>query len=167
MTNILKRIDEAVIMTEKGDHLKALTAFLDIYGTDEAPPLNNPKAANGLSYFGLSLALVQRKYKTAIDLCKRALDLEFYNGDHYANLTRVYMAAGNRKKALETAEQGLKVVPEHDALTRVRRELGVRTRPAVPFLDRAHPINVSIGQARHAKKAAPAVAEKRRKPHPR
>jgi len=167
MTNILKRIDEAVIMAENGDHLKALTAFLDIYGTDEAPPLNNPKAANGLSYFGLSLALVQRKYKTAIDLCKRALDLEFYNGDHYANLTRVYMAAGNRKKAIETAEQGLKVVPEHDALIRVRRELGVRSRPAVPFLNRAHPLNVSIGQARHAKKVTPAAAEKRRKPHPR
>jgi tetratricopeptide (TPR) repeat protein len=160
-TNILRRIDEAVLLTEAGDHLHALTAFLDIYGTDEAPPLNNAKAASGLSFFGLSLALVQKKYKTAVDLCKRALDLEFYNGDHYANLTRIYMAAGNRKKALETAEAGLRVVPEHDALRKVRRELGVRTRPAVPFLDRNHPINVSIGQARHAKKVAAAV-EKRR-----
>jgi tetratricopeptide (TPR) repeat protein len=167
-SNILRRIDEAILMTEAGDHLKALTAFLEIYGTDEAPPLNSAKAASGLSFFGLSLALVQRKYKAAIDLCKRALDLEFYNGDHYANLTRVYMAAGNRKKAIETAEAGLKIVPDYDELVKVRRELGVRARPTVPFLDRAHPINVSIGQVRHAKKAAPPpTAERRRKPHPR
>lgn len=168
-TNILRKIDEAILLTESGDHLKAVTAFLEIYGTDEAPPLNSAKAASGLSFFGLSLALVQKKYKAAVDLCKRALDLEFYNGDHYANLTRIYIIAGNRKKAIETAEAGLKVVPEHEALVEVRRELGVRARPAVPFLDRAHPINVSLGQARHAvkKSTAPPNAEKRRKRHPR
>jgi tetratricopeptide (TPR) repeat protein len=161
MNNILKRIDEAVIMTEEGEHLRALTAFLEIYGTDEAPPLSNPKAANGLSYFGLSLALIQRKYKTAVELCKRALDLEFYNGDHYANLTRIYMAAGNRKKAIETAQAGLKILPEHEGLLKVRRELGVRARPTVPFLDRAHPINVSLGQARHSKKVESTPRKKR------
>jgi tetratricopeptide (TPR) repeat protein len=166
-TNILRRIDEAILKTESGDHLHALTEFLEIYGTDEAPPLNSAKAASGLSFFGLSLALVQRKYKAAIDLCRRALDLEFYNGDHYANLTRIYIAAGNRKKAVETADAGLKVVPDHDSLVKVRRELGVRSRPPVPFLDRAHPINVSLGQVKHAKKAPPPVAEKRRKPQPR
>ena len=167
--NVLRRIDQAILLTEAGNHLQAVTEFLDIYGTDEAPPLNTAKAASGLSFFGLSLALVQRKYKTGIDLCKRALDLEFYNGDHYANLTRIYMASGNRKKAIETVESGLKIVPEHEGLIKVRRELGVRARPAVPFLDRAHPINVSLGQARHAKKAETATPQKRttRKPHAR
>ncbi|HYS55376.1 MAG TPA: hypothetical protein VER58_16585 [Thermoanaerobaculia bacterium] len=167
--NILRRIDQAILLTEAGEHLKAVTEFLDIYGTDEAPPLNTAKAASGLSFFGLSLALVQKKYKTGIDLCKRALDLEFYNGDHYANLTRIYIASGNRKKAIETADSGLKIVPEHDGLIKVRRELGVRARPTVPFLGRGHPINVSLGQARHAKKnPEPAAAPKRtRKPHAR
>jgi tetratricopeptide (TPR) repeat protein len=154
VTNILRRIDEAVLQTEKGEYLQALTQFLEIYGTDDSPPLNNPKAASGLSYFGLCLALVQRKYKEGAELCRRALDLEFYNGDHYANLARVYMAGGNRKKAIETADSGLKVVGEHDRLMQVRRELGVRARPTVPFLDRGHPINVSLGQVRHAKKVA-------------
>ncbi len=164
MTNLLRRIDEATLVAEKGEYLQALTMFLEIYGTHDSPPLNSPKAASGLSYFGLSLALVEKKYKEAVELCRRALDLEFYNGDHYANLARVYAAAGNRKKALETAEAGLKVVPEHDRLIQVRRELGVRSRPAVPFLDRAHPINVNIGQARHAKKftEAPKTVKKKK-----
>ena len=153
-SSILKKIDEACVLTREGEYLAALTIFLEVYGTDEQPPLTNPKAANGLSFFGLCIALVQKKYKPAVDLCKRAIDLEFYNGDHYANLTRVYAAAGNRKKALESAEAGLKILPDHEELLKARSELGVRSRPPVPFLDRSHPINVTLGQSRHAKKVA-------------
>jgi tetratricopeptide (TPR) repeat protein len=160
LTSVLKKIDEACVLTREGEYLRAYTMFIEIYGTDEQPPLTTPKAANGLSFFGLCLALVQRKYKEAIELCKRAIDLEFYNGDHYANLSRVYTAAGKRKLAIETAEAGLKIVPEHEELLAVRKELGVRSRPTVPFLDRSHPINVTLGQSRHAKK----VAEEEKKP---
>lgn len=142
----------AIEATKEEDFLRALTLFVDVYGGDDAPKQLNSKSAKGLSYFGLCIALVQKKYKTAIDLCKRALELEFYNGDHYVNLMKVYVAAGNRKKALETVEAGLKLHPEDEALLDARRSLGVRARPAVPFLDRTNPINVSLGRARHAKK---------------
>jgi tetratricopeptide (TPR) repeat protein len=129
--------------------------FLDVYGGEEPPsPMLSAKTATGLSYFGLCLALVQKKFKPAIDLCKRAIELQFYNVDHYANLARVYTAAGHRKKAIEIVEQGLKPHPEDEVLLEVRRQLGVRAKPPVPFLDRAHPINVTLGQARHAKKAS-------------
>ena len=148
------KLERAIDLAKDEEFLSALTLFLDVFGTEDMPPLQVAKAVGGLSYFGLCLALVSRKYKTAIDLCKRAIDLEFYHGEHYANLTRVYVAAGNRKKALETAEAGLKVAPEDDDLLNARKELGIRARPAVPFLDRSNPINVSLGQARHAKKLA-------------
>jgi tetratricopeptide (TPR) repeat protein len=152
-------IDEAITAARMEDYLRALTLFLDIYGTDDAPPIRTPKDAAGLSFFGLSLAMMQRKFKPAIDLCRRAIDLEFYNGDHYANLSRVYLAAGKRKAAVDTAESGLKLQPDNAQLLSARRALGVRARPAVPFLNRDHPINVSIGQQRHAKK----VAERQKK----
>lgn len=158
MSTLTQRINEAIAITREEDYLRALTLFIEIYGGDEAPTALNNKAATGLSYFGLCVALVQKKYKSAIDLCKRALELEFYNGDHYINLMKVYIAAGNRKKALETVEAGLKLHPEEEALLHARRSLGVRARPAVPFLDRSHPINVTLGQARHAKK----VSEKKK-----
>lgn len=147
-------LELAIQAAREEDFLRALTLFLDVYGTEDAPPIRTPKDASGLSFFGLSLAVMQKKFKPAIDLCKRAVDLEFYNGDHYANLARVYLTAGNRKKALETIEQGLKLAPGHDYLLEVRESMGVRSRPAVPFLDRSHPINVSLGQSRHAKKEA-------------
>jgi tetratricopeptide (TPR) repeat protein len=155
-------IDEAIQSAREEDFLRALTIFIDVYGTDAPPSMRTPKDAKGLSYFGLSLALVRKEMKPAIDLCRRAIELEFYNGDHYANLARVYATAGNRRKAIDTAEQGLKLMPEHDYLLAVRKSFGVRSTPYVPFLDRTNPINVSLGQARHAKQ----VAAKERKKRP-
>ncbi|HUP48521.1 MAG TPA: hypothetical protein VNA04_07005 [Thermoanaerobaculia bacterium] len=152
MTRTQQKIDEAIAATLKHDYLKALTIFIEIYGTEDAPPIQSGKDASGLSYFGLCLALVRKQYKPAVDLCRRSIDLEFYNGDHYANLARVYQAAGHRKKAVDTTQQGLKLVPGHEYLLEVREELGVRARPPVPLLDRSNPINVSLGQARHAKR---------------
>ena len=147
------RIDQAVLAAKEEEYLLALNLFYDIYGTDDAAPIRAPKDAGALSYFGLCLALVKKQFKPAIELCKRAAELEFYNGDHYANLARVYLAAGNRKKAVETAEQGLKLIPEHEYLLEVRQSLGLRSKPPVPFLERSNPINVSLGHARHSKKA--------------
>ena len=153
-------IEEAIEAAREGEFLRAMTQFIDAYGTDDAPPIRTPKDANGLSWFGLSIAIMQKKFKPAIDLCRRAVELEFYNGDHYANLARVYIVAGNRKKALETLEQGLKLIPEHEYLLDVRKSMGVRAKPAVPFLDRSHPINVTLGQSRHAKKEADSERKK-------
>lgn len=155
------RIEDAIEAAREENYLEALTTFLEIFGTDDTPPIRTPKDASGLSYFGLCLALIRKQFKPAIDLCRRAIDLEFYNGDHYANLARVYMAAGNRRKALETVENGLKLVPEHGYLLDVRKAIGVRARPSVPFLDRTHPINVTLGQARHAKKVSEQEKKKR------
>lgn len=157
-----QNLDEAIRLAKSEEFLQALTLFLDVYGTEDAPPMTTPKSASGLSWFGLALALVRRQIKPAIDLCRRAIDLEFYNGDHYANLARVYVTANNRKKALDTVEQGLKLVPEHDYLLAVRKTLGLRARPAVPFLDRSNPINVSLGQARHHKKLSDQEARRKK-----
>jgi tetratricopeptide (TPR) repeat protein len=162
MATLARRLTEAIEATKEEDYLRGLTLFIDLYGGADAPTAMNVKAARGLSYFALCVALVQKKYKAAIDLCKRALELEFYNSEHYINLMKVYVAAGNRKKALETIESGLKLHPEDETLLQARRSLGVRSRPAVPFLGRSNPINVSLGQARHAKQVA--ATEKRKKP---
>jgi tetratricopeptide (TPR) repeat protein len=164
MSKIAQRIDQAVMLTRNKEYLAALTEFMEIYGGEEPPTiLMTTKTATGLSYFGLCLALITRKFKPAIDLCKRALELQFYSGDHHANLAQVYLAAGNRKKALEAVEAGLRIHPEDDYLIAVRRSLGVRARPAVPFLGRSNPINVSLGQARHARKIADREAKRKKK----
>src|SRR5207247_6235192 len=133
MTHVAQRIDYAVALTGQQEYLAALTEFLDIYGGEDPPTLlMTTKTATGSSYCGLCLALVQQKFKPAIALCKRAIELQFYSADHHGNLARVYVAAGNRKKALEAVEAGLKIHPEDEYLISVRKSLGVRARPAVP-----------------------------------
>ena len=165
MTDHQKMVDEAIELTREEEYLRALTIFLDAYGAEDASsPLilsKTAKSASGLSYFGLCLMLVQKKTKQAIELCKRAIELEFYDGNHYANLARVYIAAGNRKKALDTLRQGGKEHPDDETLQQVRRQLGVRSTPPVPFLDRSNPINVTLGQSRHAKKVAQREGKKK------
>src|SRR5436190_23346088 len=124
-----REIDEAVLLTKAEEYLIALTRFLEVYGGEDPPSaVMSAKLATGLSFFGLCLALVQRKFKPAIELCKRAIELQFYNAVHHANLARVYVTAGNRKKAMETVEAGLKLHPEDEALLEVRSSLGVRSR---------------------------------------
>ncbi len=157
----LPSLEQAIRLMRDEEFLEALTLFVDLYGTGDAPLVKTPKAASGLSWFGLAIALVRKQVKPAIDLCRRAIDLEFYNGDHYANLARVYVAANHRRKAIEAADEGLKLAPEHEYLLAVRASLGVRSRPAVPFLGRTNPINVSLGQARHAKRVAADDGKKR------
>jgi tetratricopeptide (TPR) repeat protein len=161
MSVILQRLDEAVALTRSGEYLRALTIFIEVYGGEDPPLPMLSKTASGLSYFGLCLALVEKRIKPAIDLCKRAIELQFYNVDHYANLARVYTAAGNRKKALDILDQGAKSHPDDESLLAVRRELGIRSRPPVPFLERSNPINISLGQARHAKKVAETERKKK------
>jgi tetratricopeptide (TPR) repeat protein len=161
MTSFNRQIAEAIMAAKDEDFLRALNLFHDAYGTEEMPAIQGSKTAQGLSYFGLCVALVRKDYKLAVELCRRAIDLEFYNADHYANLGRVYLAAGNRKKALETVEAGLRMNMKHDGLRNVRRMIGVRERPTLPFLNRTNPINVSLGQARHAKKMNDLEAKKR------
>ena len=109
----------------------------------------------GLSYYALCVAVVEKKYKSAIDLCKMAIEMQFYNAHHYANLTRIYLAAGSRKLAFDTLQHGLKVMPEDETLNRLSEQLGRRARPAVPFLPRSNPINEMLGRAR-SKKTKPA-----------
>ena len=68
---------------------------------------------------------------------------------------------GDVKKAIEILDQGSKSHPDDESLFAVRRELGIRSRPPVPFLERSNPINVSLGQARHARKVAESERKKK------
>lgn len=144
---VARAIRDGIRAVQQEEYLAGLTTLATAYGSGTAE-----KLLDGLSYYGLCIALVEKKYKPAIDLCRKAIELQFYHGDHYANLTRVYLAAGNRRKAVETLQQGLKVSPEDEYLLSLRKEMGYRERPVVPFLSRDNPINRTLGRARHQRK---------------
>lgn len=154
MSQSERDINKGIRAAKRGDYLEAIVLLTDAYERGEFTA-HNKDSVEGLSYYGLCLALVQKKYKEAIEICKKTIALNFFNPAHYANLAKVYVAASMKKRAIDTIDDGLRSFPEDKGLRALRAELGVRARPVVPFLERSNPVNVSLGRSRHAKKVKP------------
>jgi tetratricopeptide (TPR) repeat protein len=109
-----------------------------------------------LSYYGYLQALVDKKYRSGVENCKKALTLSKHaalSGEEglypvlFLNLGRAFVAAGKKKDAVDAFQKGLKYDGRNSELLKEVRGLGVRKKPPIPFLDRANPINKYIGKA--------------------
>lgn len=65
------------------------------------------------SWFGFCLASMNTQLHEARDMCKKALEMEFYNAEFHANLGYVYHKAGLTSTALESFQEALKWDPEN------------------------------------------------------
>jgi tetratricopeptide (TPR) repeat protein len=102
--------------------------------------------ARYLSYYGLCLGLERGEVREALRFCREAVTLEGYNPDLRCNLGRVLIKAGRLKEAHQCLLRGLALQPDHRGLRQVLRKMGLRRRPALPFLARSNPINVMLGR---------------------
>ena len=107
-----------------------------------------------ISYYGCLQAIVDKKYRSGVEACKRAIALfkekkssreEVLYPVLYLNLGRAYLAAGKKKDAIDAFHKGLEYDKSNSDLRREFRGLGMRKKPPVPFLDRANPINKYMG----------------------
>ena len=126
----------------------------DAFGLLQQAHLHFPDDPFILSYYGCLQALVDKRYRTGIEACKKALALirknAFFGEEtlvpvFYLNLGRAYVAAGKKKDALETFHKGLKFDNTNRDLQKEVRALGKRKAAPVAFLDRSNPINKYIG----------------------
>jgi tetratricopeptide (TPR) repeat protein len=108
----------------------------------------NPSSPVCRSYLGLALALGEKKYGEAEELCKSAIKHEFYQSDFYHNLGKVYIASRQRGLAIKAFRKGLEVDPSNDKIRQTLERIGVRTRPIFPFLSRDHFLNRELGKLR-------------------
>lgn len=110
-----------------------------------------------LSYLGHALARCERKHAEGTALCERALEVEFFRAETWANLGWVRLHARDRRGAHDAVRRGLAIDPLDPGLLELARLLGRRRRPVLPFLRRQHPLNVALGRLRQAlRPAAPA-----------
>ena len=100
------------------------------------------------SYYGLSLALVERRFNQALELCRSAAKEEFFNPELYHNLARVHLAFGFKAEAIRYLRRGLMIDPANTGMARELAELGERRRPVLTFLPRRHPVNRLLGRVR-------------------
>lgn len=110
-----------------------------------------------LSYFGSLQAIVDKKFKSGIAACTRAILLlkkESFSEEglypvFYLNLGRACLAAGRKKDAIDAFKKGLRYDTGNSELKAELQRLGVRKKPPVSFLDRSHPVNRIIGKMLH------------------
>ncbi len=130
----------------------ALEHFRNAHNLDRA----NPRYR---SFYGLGLALVERRFDRALELCRSAAKEEFFNPELYHNLARVHLAFGFKAEAIRYLRRGLMIDPGNGEMIQELRSLGMRRAPVLGFLPRRHPINRLLGRLRRSwVRAAPQVA---------
>ena len=142
------------------DYLRAVKAHLrssrqrDAFRLLQQAAVRFPNDPVILSYYGCMQALVDKKYRSGVETCKRAIALlrkaetfgeEVLYPVFYLNLGRAYLAATKKTEAIDAFKQGLKYDNGNSDLLKELRGVGIRKPAPVPFLGRSNPINKYIG----------------------
>jgi hypothetical protein len=138
---------DAIERCRRGGWKEGLPALARIAENDER---QGALPALVYSYLGYGIALRQQRIQEGLKLCQHAMKLEFYQAENYLNLARTQLLARQRRAAVRTIASGLRVEPDHAQLLALRREIGVRRQPVLPFLRRTNPLNLLFGRIRHA-----------------
>ena len=101
------------------------------------------------SHYGLGLALVERRFDRALELCRSAAKEEFFNPELYRNLAQVHLAFGFKAEAIRYLRRGLMIDPGNSPIVNDLSRLGVRQSPILRFLPRRHPMNRLLGRCRN------------------
>lgn len=96
------------------------------------------------SFLGYCIAKERGQVKKGIELCQAALMREGDNPDHYYNLGRIHLLAGNKEEALGVFRQGVSEGGSPE-LARVLEDIGSRKPPVFSFLHRDNPLNTYLG----------------------
>jgi tetratricopeptide (TPR) repeat protein len=144
-----------------GDYLKIVKAHIRNGKPGEALPVVRqaltvfPDDPIIFSYFGCLQAIVDKKCRTGIDNCRKAISVlqkkgafreEVFYPVLYLNLGKAYLASGMKKEAVESFTRGLKYSKRDIDLKKEMQALGVRKDPPLAFLDRSNPVNKYLGK---------------------
>ncbi len=101
------------------------------------------------SYFGLGTAALRGRYRESVHFCKKGIELDPTESEGYLCLARVHSYFGSRQLALTAIHAGLKACSTNGDLIALRKEMGTRRRPVIPFLSRDQKLNRVLGKWRH------------------
>lgn len=143
---LIAAIRTGIAYVERGNYKQGYKALQVAYTSRiESLP------SDGLSHFGLCIALIEKQTRKGAELCRIAIEDQFFNSIHFVNLVHLYVLRGNRKAAVEILHEGLTRLPNDSSLLEVREEIGYRKAPVVAFLHRNNPLNSALGRLRATK----------------
>ncbi len=135
-------LEEGIARYVAGDVLSAHALF-------ERAHRRAPSDPRPMSWYGLTLVLVERNSNLGMSLCDRALRLAGPAPELCLNQARAHLALAQRERAVKAVMRGLAADPQHEALHAAQRQMGWRRRPVLPFLRRSSPLNRWLGKLRH------------------
>lgn len=145
MKDLDTTIESAATEFEKGIRLldedkpeKALRSFEKAFKVDRSNP-------DYMSYYGLMKATRGGQIGLGLELCTRAVKKDCFKSEYYLNLGRVFLAAGNRKSAIQVFRKGLKFEPGNQQIKKELARLGLRSNPVIPSLERSNLLNKFLG----------------------
>jgi len=108
-----------------------------------------PRDPRAMSWYGVTLVLVERNITLGISLCDQALRVSPTEPEYLLNSARVHLAMHQRQRAARAITRGLEAWPDHPELQAAQLALGTRRAPVIPFLSRDNPVNRMLGRMRH------------------
>ena len=101
-----------------------------------------------LSHLGLCIGLNGNKLEGE-EICRKAIQLSSKNPVLHVNLGRVLVAQNRRRDAWECFTRAYKMDNTNAPAALELSRMGVRKKPALPFLSRNHPLNIRLGKLRY------------------
>ena len=108
-----------------------------------------PREPRPMSWYGVTLVLVERNSSLGVSLCDEAVRLAGPLPELALNLGRAHLALNQRVRAVKAVQKGLELQPDHAGLLAARDALGTRREPVIRFLSRGNPLNRLLGRLRH------------------
>jgi tetratricopeptide (TPR) repeat protein len=102
-----------------------------------------------MSWYGLTLVVVERNSNLGVLYCDQALRLSGPEPELVLNQARAHLALGQRERAVKAIQRGLAAAPLDPALQVAQDSMGWRRRPVFPCLGRRNPLNRWMGRLRH------------------
>ena len=130
-------------LADRGKFQKALPLFADLLKSGNR---GSDRFAQILSYYGLSLAMVQGANREGLRCCEEAARRLFFHPEIYLNLGKLYLKKGDRRKAIRAIRRGLGLDPENRHLLQALVSMGMRRLPLLPFLSRSNYLNRYLGR---------------------
>jgi tetratricopeptide (TPR) repeat protein len=117
----------------------------------------DPRNREAMSWYGLTLVLVERNSNLGVMLCDQALRVAGPEPELVLNVARVHVALKQRERAVRAVQRGLDLWPDDPRFAAARDAIGIRRPPVLGFLPRGNPLNRVLGKLRHrwARRHAP------------
>jgi Flp pilus assembly protein TadD len=140
---------EAGVAFEEGRAAFAARELESAHRAFERAYRRTPADARFMSWYGVTLVLVERNSSLGVMLCDQALRSAGPDPELLLNQARVHLALNQRERAVRPITRGLELFPDDPRLAAARRALGTRSTPVLPFLSRRNPLNRVLGRLRH------------------